>query len=457
MADQASTLIVPVENQYRELDAKLLLSCVAAERGFPVILGSRAFVHYQVASIPRGVYLAKSMRQLSDRMFGILRNLGHEIVAFDEEALVRAPDPQYWDRRLSVGTMQKVSALLAWGVDDARTLRGYPGYAGAPIRITGNPRIDMMRSDVRDFYAGEVAAIRERFAPFVLVNTNFGWNNHFISNFAEINNAGKSLDGFMTKLMKHRSTIFESFKEMVPVLAKALPEHTVVVRPHPIEKHDPWLEIARRYENVRVVNEGSVIPWLMACEVLVHNSCTTAVEGFVLETPAVAYQPVRMDGFDDELPNALSHRVYSTDELEKLVRSILGGRPPVSDYAARRRRLEHHVAALEGPLAADRMVDVLEQAGYARRQPRRSRPHHHLVGWVHTKGRTAVKAVNMRRPGHRNSIEYHDHRFPRLSAEDLQRRVDRLGRQLGRFQGVRVRSHSNHVFAIEQQPGKDGN
>ena len=73
----ASTLIIPVENQVRELDAKLFLASVAVERGFPVILGSRAFVHYRVASIPRGVYLAKSMRKLSNRMFSILRRLGH--------------------------------------------------------------------------------------------------------------------------------------------------------------------------------------------------------------------------------------------------------------------------------------------------------------------------------------------------------------------------------------------
>ena len=33
----ASTLIVPVENQVRELDAKLLLACIAVERGFPVV------------------------------------------------------------------------------------------------------------------------------------------------------------------------------------------------------------------------------------------------------------------------------------------------------------------------------------------------------------------------------------------------------------------------------------
>ena len=92
MTISPSTLIIPVETQVRELDAKLLLGCIAAESGFPVIIGSRAFLHFRVDSIPRGVYLAKSMRSLSIRMFDILRKLGHEIVAWDEEGLLREPD-----------------------------------------------------------------------------------------------------------------------------------------------------------------------------------------------------------------------------------------------------------------------------------------------------------------------------------------------------------------------------
>jgi surface carbohydrate biosynthesis protein len=450
MAPRTSTLIVPVENQLRELDAKLLLSCIAAERGFPVVLGSRAFIHFAVASLPRGVYLAKSMRALSNRMFDIIRKIGHEIVAWDEEALVRAPDPQYWDRRLSAGTVQKVSAIVAWGPDDARVFREYPGYAGAPIHITGNPRVDMMRREVRPFYAREVESIRERFGRFVLVNTNFGWNNHFIPNFAQINTVGKQMDGFMKSLVAHRTAIFEYFKKMVPVLSAELPGVKILVRPHPTENHAPWNQIAERLDNVEVVHEGNVIPWLMACEALVHNSCTTAVEAFILDTPAVAYQPVRMKNFDDELPNSLSHRAFSLDELGRTLRAILSGERKINDFPSRRQRIEQHIAALEGPLAAERMVDVLEQAGYASRLPPRPSPGRYLEGWVHTKARNCVKAINMRRSGHRNSIEYHAHRFPDIALEDLRGKVERLGRQLDRFEEIRVRQLSRHIFGIER-------
>jgi surface carbohydrate biosynthesis protein len=450
MTLQASTLIVPVENQLRELDAKLLLSCIAAERGFPVVLGSRAFVHYEVASIPRGVYLAKSMRPLSDRMFDILRKLGHEIVAWDEEALVRAPDSLYWKRRLSDKTIQKVSALFAWGPDDARAFRDYPGYTGAPIHITGNPRVDMIRREIRPFYDEAAENLRERFGQFVLVNTNFGWNNHFLPNFIQKNNNREGMDEFTKSLIAHRSAIFEYFKEMLPALSKALPESTILVRPHPVESQVPWRKIAGEYGNVKVVSEGTVIPWLMACQALVHNSCTTGIEAFVLGTPAIAYQPVRLESFDDELPNSLSHRAFSTDELAQMVRSIASGDLEGNDCPDRWRRIHRHIAALDGPLAAERMVDVLEQAGYADRLPPTSSPSQYLTGWVHTKVRTGVKKINQRRSGHRNSIDYHAQRFPDVTLADLRGKIERLGKQLDRFEKVRIRQISRHIFGIDQ-------
>ena len=107
MERSKSPLIIPVEEQVRELNAKLLLACAAAERGFPVILGSRAHLHRRAASLPRGIYLAKSMRSVSIRMFRILRHLGHEIVAWEEEGLVPYPPDYYYRRRMSAAALRE--------------------------------------------------------------------------------------------------------------------------------------------------------------------------------------------------------------------------------------------------------------------------------------------------------------------------------------------------------------
>ncbi len=448
-----STLILPVENQVRELDAKLLLAGVAAERGFSVMIGSRAFIHYQVASIPRGVYLAKSMRKLSNRMFGILRQLGHEIVAWDEEGLVRFAGDEYYRRRLSPEAVGAVSHLMAWGTDNAEALRGYPGHRGAPIHITGNPRIDLMRPELRDFYRRDAEIIREQYGDFVLVNTNFGQINHFFSHLGEMKAAveGRGPDAgnpFDVGRGRLKVEMFERFKRMLPILCKAFPQHSIVLRPHPSENHEPWLALKAGHDNLHVINQGSVVPWLLAARALVANGCTTLIEAAVLGLPAVNFRPLPEPGLEDPLPQQFGRPTGQIKEVVNILRGILEEGEGAGLTAGQQHLLEHNIAALDGAFAADRMVDVLADAGYAQGQPAATPLPTYLSGRVHAGMRTLVKQINMRRPGHRNNIRYHDHRFPPVDVAELQRRIDRLGSLAGRFGSVRVVQTSRHVFRI---------
>jgi surface carbohydrate biosynthesis protein len=462
MASPKATLILPVESQVRELDAKLLLACAAAERGFRVIIGSRAFVHYRVASLPRGVYLAKSMRSLSELMFGILKRLGHEIVAWDEEALVRFPRDDYYRRRLSPKALCLVSHLFAWGEDDAKLFREFPAYSGTPIDVTGNPRIDLIRPDARHYFDDEVAEIRERFGDFVMVNTNFGYVNSFASKLnlmQDPQSAGGDLElsenardmhpDFARGLAMHKQALFQQFRALVPVLADALPRHNIVVRPHPSEDHKVWRDAAGDRRNVHVLNEKSVIPWLIAASVLVHNGCTTAVEATILGMPAIAYRPVTAEGFDSELPNSLSHEAFDRDEVLSTLRAILAGELGIREGGGQREILERHIAALEGPLASDRIIDALCVAGYrGRRFPRPPLPQY-LGSRLLANARTLSKRLKGLRAGHRNTREFHDHRFPGTSVGDLGQRIERFSKQLGRFENLRLTRYSDHIYCIE--------
>ena len=145
-------LIIPVENQVRELDPKLLLACIAARRGFNSVIGFRREMHFHIASFPRGIYLSKSITAASEMMFQIMSKLGHEIVAWDEEALVHLPPETYYSRRLSPSAMGHVSRFFAWGEDNAELWRQYPQLPdGAEIHVTGNPRNDLLRPELHSF------------------------------------------------------------------------------------------------------------------------------------------------------------------------------------------------------------------------------------------------------------------------------------------------------------------
>ena len=453
MAHSASTLMIPVETQVRELDAKLLLGCLAAEHGFPVIIGSRAFLHFQADSIPRGVYLAKSMRTLSIRMFDILRKLGHEIVAWDEEGLLREADTEYYRWRLSPVTMRQISHLIAWGPDNARTFRNYPGYHGAQIHIVGNPRVDLMRPELREFYRPEVDAIHERFGDFVLINTNFSKVNHFYPELSELKKA-MAVEGtseanrFDIGKGRHKLAVFKHFREMLPPLCRTLKDCNVVVRPHPAENHGPWLDIAARCSSLYVANDGNVIPWLIATRALIANGCTTQVEAAMLDTPTVSYQPVRSEEFDFDLPDSLGRRVFSLDELCSTVHTMAKGELGPLDYTLRRKILDPHIAALDGPLSAERIVQVLDTGGYLKSRPPAPPFKDYVAGRIQNYLRTMKKRFNMRRPDHRNNLTYHAHRFPDISAEEIKKKVKRMGKLLKRFEAIEVKQISKHIFRI---------
>jgi surface carbohydrate biosynthesis protein len=435
------------------MDAKLLLACAAAERGFPVILGSRAFVHYKVSSIPRGVYLAKSMRALSIRMFDILRKLGHEIVAWDEEGLMRWPDPEYYRQRLSPVTMGQISHLMAWGPDNDRVFKEYPGYCETPIHMTGNPRIDLLRRELRCYFQPQVDEIRKRFGDFVMINTNFGLVNHFYPQLGALKRAVETkIPGaahpYDVRKGHHKLAVFKSFQKMLPQLCRELADTTIVLRPHPSENHGPYLAIAEHYKNLKIVSDGGISPWLMAAKVLIANGCTTMIEAAVLGTPTIAYQAVTSEALDDDLPNSLAHRVFGSDELCGAARAIIEGKLGAVDYVVRRKILDQHIVGLDGPLAAERMVDVLEFGQYDQRQPPASPIWEFSKGWVHNNLRKAVKQINMRRPGHRNNLAFHAHRFPDISVGEVCRRIARMGLLLNRFDAIKVEQYSRHIFRI---------
>lgn len=455
-----SPLILPVENQVREFDSKLLLACVAAERGFPVLLGSRPFVNFAMPRLDRGVFVAKSLRARSALMFNLIRDLGHAIVAWDEESLVRFDSPEYCPWRFSEATFRPLNHLFAWGADDARLFSEYPGNKGVPVHVTGNPRVDLLRKELRGYFLPEVGALRDRFGDFILINTNFSFVNSFVAKLnlvvrtgplkeLAVSRTGQGMSlAFARGLYGHQQAIFDGFRSLMPMLSEWFPNHAIVLRPHPSEDHAVWRKLSSGLANVHVIHEGNVVPWLMACKVLLHNGCTTAVEAAVLDTPSVTYQPVTSGCFDYHLPNSLSHQALAPEQVRELLEAVLDGDLGSVDEARRREIFNRHLASLEGPLAAERVMDVVQEAGYGSGPPPWPGARKFALAWLVSNARTLLKHINMRRQGHWNSAEYHAHRFPEIGAEEVDRRIRRLGAQLGRFDGIHAQQASRFLFHV---------
>lgn len=456
------SMIIPVETQTREFDAKLFLACVAAEQGYEVFLGSRSDIHLRIAAFPRSIYLAKDIKKSYLRILNILKNLGHVAFALDEEALIYYSKDIYQHNRLDGQTMARLSGLFAWGPENEALWREYDSYPGTPIYQTGNPRLDLMRPELRAFYEPARKAIEEQFGPFLLLNSNFGKVNHFFSKLSTHRYPQKKREwkrlirqGVDPELVAFRSELFDQFLQLVPALAEALPECTLVVRPHPAEQHAAWQRAAGNSPNVQVLHEGSVVPWLMAASAIIHNGCTTGLEGHLLGRPVFSYQPVIHGVFDTDLANQLSHTAHNAEDLIHLAKACLAGDyvPPAALVTKRAALLTQHICGLEGPFSAERILEAMNAFHQSAKEADNPHPGASFKGYISARWRQMKKRVNSLLPVHKNSASYTRHRFPGLSLADVEAKMADYQFILRRFSGLEVSLVSSNIFRIRQKGG----
>ena len=458
-------LLIPVENQVRELDPKLLLACIAVRRGFSCVIGSRREMEFSIDAFPKAIYLSKSMTVRSLLFFQVAEKFGHRIVTWDEEALVHLPPETYYSRRLNPRAIKYVSHLFAWGEDNAELWRHYPGLPnGTPIHVTGNPRGDMLRSEIRAYYQEDVEEIRKSFGEFILINTNFNHVNALgpdlnlfkpVTRSGEKAKFGRAARGMSRKyaegLRDHKLAVFEDFKRLIPQLEAAFPDCTVVVRPHPTESHEPYRSIASQCRRVRVTNEGNVVPWLMATRGVIHNGCTTGVEAYLMGVPAISYRASVNDYYDYgfyQLPNRLSHQCFDFESLRDTMQQILTGELGPADGNERKALIDQHLAAQHGPLACERMIDVLEKIAEGQMNaPGLSLPNRLKRGFVRM-GLHLAKRCKSHLPGSHNRPEFQRHRYPGVSQEDLRERAARFQKLLGDDRPLRIDRLSSKAFRM---------
>jgi len=465
MKPAKATLFMPVENQVRELDSKLLLACIAAKRGFSSVIGSRREMHIHIASFPRGIYLAKSLPVHRNIIFKTMRKLGHEIVAWDEEALVHPQAETYYRRRVCPLGLRYVSHLFAWGEDNAVLWRQYPELPiGLPIHVTGNPRGDLLRPKMRALFEKDAEELRKNFGDFILVNTNFNHVNAFspdlnlfrpVKKPGEEPSFGRAARGmsrdYAEGLRDHKQDIFKKFQQVIPALERAFPDYNIVVRPHPTENPHIYHHIAAQCERVQVTNEGNVVPWLVATRALIHNSCTTGVEAYVMGVPAISYRAAVNEYYDYgfyRLPNLLSHECFDFKELRGTLERILTGELGAADGDERKALIDQYLTAQEGPLACERMVDVLEGMMEGRLEFPRPPPHSLLAGWSMSTIRTLIKRAKERLPGSHNRPEFQRHRYPEVSLEEIRARLSWFQQVLGDSKELKVEQISQQFFEI---------
>lgn len=452
-------LFIPVENQVRELDPKLLLAVTAAKTGMRSYIGYRTEMDIMISRLPRGIYLAKSFTQRSDKMFRILSKLGHIICAWDEEALVHYPPDIYFTRRLSATALGYVSHLFAWGKENEDLFNAYPELPkNLPIHQVGNPRLDLLREQFAYFYHTEIENIQQEYGKFILINTNFGNVNahlpylNLFTNQDERGNyqhMGRGATGmgreYAEGRAKFKQTIFEHFLTLIPRLADSFKDINIIIRPHPVENKQPYYDLAANYKNVQVVQQGNVIPWIRAASTLIHSGCTTGIEAFLSSSPAIAYVPVteKRFGYDADLPNQLSHCCYSQSDVIKMVENTLNLDLPPLDSSA----LHDYVDFHQDTLCCSKIVDCLRQIDSPKQAQRLDENRTH--GWILANKRRLIKRIKSLSSASKYHRSFQQVRFPTLNEAILRDKINAFAKALDMDTPPTIKQVSPHIFLVQ--------
>lgn len=451
-------IILPSENQTREFDAKLLLACIMAEKGVSVYVGARHDIHNYLHKFPASIYLAKDFRRQSCRVFTILEQLGHHMAGWDEEGLLMYSDDLYYKNRIAQPAFSMVKEFYAWGEINQNLIQNAPGYTGAPVHRTGNPRLDLLRPELRSFFDEDVKKLQDRFGNFFLICSNFGKLNSVVPSQRYKQKPAKVVadgepDNVLDDIWVQRKKILQSFLRLVPQLSKAFPDINIIVRPHPSEDHALWKKAAEGSERVHILHEGNVIPWLLAAKAMIHNSCSTGLEAFMLDRQSISYQPIQTDTGQIELPNTLSYPVSTEDELFETLKNRLTASESITRNDAQFEMVDKFAEAQVGDLASERIAELLlKLLDLTDKLPKNS-VGNQLIGNVRSRWRRLNKTIGHNIPNSKSSKEHNLHRFPTVSNLQVEEKIKKLANSLSRFKKVSSSQVDKNIFLITSEAG----
>ncbi|MGE4062693.1 MAG: surface carbohydrate biosynthesis protein [Rhodospirillaceae bacterium] len=372
-----------VEVKHRELESRILIAAHMIERGFPVIIGQQWSLFHNVAALPPGVVLFKTVNDIQAKNMANFQELGHLVAATDEEVLLCMEDICFM---LAFGPIAADNCDLFLAQNEhhkAAIARRFPLFADK-IEVVGNPRIDLLAPQGRATFAQEAAAIREEHGPFVLFNTNYGtlnsiWNS--IDAVAAIAakagafdpNDPQSVSGFQAAIDWER----KNFEEMRPLLKwaiKNLPNHKIVLRPHPGERPESWQQLLAAAPNAVVVPRSNPHPWIMAADLIVHTGCTTGLEAGFMDKPCVNVAPSKHPVFDRIVNWANPTFTTWQAAAEAISAYLTEGRGPIVDNAETYRNVlgEYFPGYAEGQsgrVIAKKLIQLLLRHGAQVKSP----------------------------------------------------------------------------------------
>lgn len=458
-------IYLKVEIRRRELEARLLLGLVAAERGHDVLVGDFSALLSHRQWLRPGVFHDKTLAPKASRLTlnAALADAGFLLSSQDEEHGLGDRDYRAFAlRRFDPRTLATATTVCCWGDHDRTTLRELYPDAAERFVLTGSPRVDLWRPALARRLPSMRAPSDDPDRPYVLVAPG---SRPFIPHPFWVAMADlrprqfRGLDD--DREWDHYRKFSEAYRYVgrlvraIRLAATELPEVLFVVRPHPKSPDGAWEGVLGDLPNAVVDRSGDAAgAWLRDAVALVHNGSTTGAEAAMMGVPVISFQPhgERADRFTNRVGQVAS----SEEDLIATVGRLLQQRPAPEDAAgdaASHAVLAERLSIDPRRLSADRIVDAWEEhdrpglaAPNTVRRADRTATAHRAVGALRTRTRRVLGPEGRRRtPGFDETPK-----FPPVTDRDVAELAAGLRDALDRFHDVEVERISGRLVRIRR-------
>jgi surface carbohydrate biosynthesis protein len=456
-------IYLKIETTSRDLEPRLLLGLLAAERGHSVFVGPAALVTHPVAAgvLKPGIVHEKSITPSPRRVRELegYRRFGSICTSQDEESgLLDESYQKFAKMRFSETTINLTAKIFSWGRHDFEGLmRAYPEILNLKEKVIccGSPRVDMWKLAQKGFYLDPSESSTRK--DFVLVISNFTevagrnrvWQQiHHLRETGYIDNGLDSVDQLSRAGFAH--TLTGAFLSGLLRVARENPSTFFVLRPHPEDSVTAWNAILGPVPNIVVDGSGPVGRQMANAKLIMHNGSTTGFEAAVSGKHVIAYRPIPSP-YERSVPNKASYEVFSEDELSELVKRVLVGSPlPKKTLLGDDEILSRRFANLLGGFAADRIVEEWERFDRMELSTLNSEMTLRRLTYLYEAKVLGRKFLTRAKRFRQEELRTRGYKLEPMSEQKIRALHQRFVRALGRLNNVRVNVIGRHLICLSQ-------
>lgn len=323
-------VLIPYEVQSRDYKSRLILSFFLVQAGFKVIFGRKAELEYFTRCFSNSIYIGLQSTNTYLNFYKKVKSNNNKLILFDEEGLVTLSKKTYLNTKFSKKIAKICDIFFCWGEESFKFLLSNRKAFKEKLVVVGNLRFDVLKKKFDFLNKKNSDKIKKKFKKYILISCSFGNANHYDKRYEQTNFLKKneyltdkqSITNYEYYSNYNKIKFFEN-KVLIKFLAQKFKNINFIIRPHPSEKIESYNDLNRKYLNVHVSKEFSIVEWLKWAKLNIHYYCTTSLEASAMGIENLAYNSDFNNKYFRKTPYLFSHKINTLNEAEKFIKKIL--------------------------------------------------------------------------------------------------------------------------------------